>query len=228
VHYGAIPYALTHPGTHCDLLRAHTRGVLAESVACRHARFLGGEAGLLGGAGPQLPAWESALTAMFVHASFLHVFGNVLALAIFGPSVEDAMGRLRFAAFYLLGGLAALAAQLAAAPSSTAPVLGASGAVAAVLGGYLLLYPRARVLSLVFVVFIVTIVEVPAVLLLVLWFAEQLWLGLEGLAGASGVESSGAGVGVAWLAPIGGFAFGVLAVRLLVRRACAPRPLAPA
>jgi membrane associated rhomboid family serine protease len=158
----------------------------------------------------------TVLTSMFLHASFLHIFGNMLFLAIFGPTVEDTVGRGRYLGFYLLGGLVALAAQVAVEPSSTGPTLGASGAIAAVLGGYILLYPRARVLTLVFIIFFVTIVEVPVVLLLGFWFAEQLWLGLEGLTGAAGIGSSGQTV--AYFAHIGGFAFGLLAIRALVRR----------
>ena len=159
----------------------------------------------------------TVLTSMFLHASFLHIFGNMLFLAIFGPSVEDAMGRLRYSAFYLLGALVALGAQVAVNPSSSAPTLGASGAIAAVLGGYILLYPRARVITLVFIVFFVTIVELPAALLLGFWFAEQLWLGLEGLAGVGGE-------GVAYFAHIGGFAFGLLTIRLLATRRAQPTP----
>ncbi len=226
VHYGAIPYTLTHPGTHCDLVDVQTPTGLVETVGCQRARFTVGEPGLVGGPGPQLAAWEAAFTAMFLHASFLHIFGNMVFLAIFGPAVEDAMGRVRYPAFYLIGGLVALAAQVATAPSSTGPTLGASGAIAAVLGGYILLYPRARVLSLVFIVFFVTIIEVPAVFLLLFWFAEQVWLGLEGLAGAG----SG-GEGVAYFAHIGGFLFGLLTIRPLVKRrgrAGPPSTLAPA
>ncbi len=100
----------------------------------------------------------------------------MIFLAIFGPNVEDALGRARFTAFYLLGGLVALAAQVLVSPNSTAPTLGASGAIAAVLGGYIVLYPRARILSLVFIIFFVTIVELPAVFLLGFWFLEQLLL----------------------------------------------------
>jgi membrane associated rhomboid family serine protease len=213
VHYGAIPYELTHAGTHCELVEVQSAGGLAEAIGCKHGSFSAGEPGLIGGTGPQLPAWQTAFTAMFAHASFLHIFGNMLFLAIFGPAIEDATGRVRFAGFYLAGGLVALAAQVASAPSSTSPTLGASGAIAAVLGGYLLLYPRARVISLVFIVFLVTIVEVPAVFLLLFWFAEQVWLGLEGLASANA-----SGEGVAYFAHIGGFAFGLLTVRLLAKR----------
>lgn len=165
----------------------------------------------------------TALTSMFLHGSFLHVFGNMIFLAIFGPSVEDAMGRVRFLAFYLLGGLVALGAQTAVDPGSTVPTLGASGAIAAVLGGYVLLYPRARVLSLVFIVFFFTLIEVPAVFLLGFWFLEQLYFDLAGLAGAGGIRSSAEGI--AYFAHIGGFLFGLLVIRLFVRRDGAERPL---
>ena len=163
-------------------------------------------------------------TSLFLHASFLHVFGNMLFLAIFGPTVEDTVGRGRYLGFYLLGGLVALAAQVAVNPSSTGPTLGASGAIAAVLGGYILLYPRGRVLTLVFIIFFVTVIEIPAVLLLGFWFAEQLWLGLEGLAGVGGIGSSGQAV--AYFAHIGGFGFGLLVIRLLVRRRTRDQPRA--
>jgi membrane associated rhomboid family serine protease len=192
-----------------------TSGGVAESVACQ------GQPGVTGTPAPQPATWETVFTSMFLHGGFLHIFGNMLFLAIFGPTVEDAVGRVRYLGFYLLGGLVALAAQVAVDPSSTGPTLGASGAIAAVLGGYILLYPRARVLTLVFIIFFVTIIEVPAVFLLGFWFAEQLWLGLEGLTGVGGLGSSGEGV--AYFAHIGGFAFGLLAIRLLVRRR-APDP----
>jgi membrane associated rhomboid family serine protease len=166
----------------------------------------------------------TALTSMFLHASFLHIFGNMIFLAIFGPTVEDAMGRVRFLVFYLLGGLIALGAQVAAGPGLTGPTLGASGAIAAVLGGYILLYPRARVLALVFIVFFFTLVEVPAVFLLAFWFVEQLYFGLAGLASVGGTGSSSEGV--AYFAHIGGFAFGLLAIKLFVARR-ARGPAAP-
>jgi membrane associated rhomboid family serine protease len=166
----------------------------------------------------------TALTSMFLHASFLHVFGNMIFLAIFGPTVEDAMGRVRFLTFYLLGGLIALGAQVAADPGSTAPTLGASGAIAAVLGGYILLYPRARVIALVFIVFFFTLVEIPAVFLLGFWLVEQLYFSLAGLASVGGAGSSSEGV--AYFAHIGGFAFGLLAIKLFVARR-SPRATAP-
>jgi membrane associated rhomboid family serine protease len=206
VHYGAIPYELTHPGKHCELLTLHTSTGVGETIACQ------GQRGVTGTPGPQPATWETVFTSMFLHASFLHIFGNMIFLAIFGPTVEDAVGRVRFLAFYLLGGLVALGAQVAADPSASGPTLGASGAIAAVLGGYILLYPRARVLALVFIVFFFTLVEVPAVFLLGFWFLEQLYLGAAGLAG------TGSGEGVAYFAHIGGFAFGLLVIRLFVRR----------
>lgn len=206
VHYGAIPYELTHPGKHCDLVTTQTLEGTFNSVACQ------GIPGVTGSPGAQPATWETAFTSMFLHGSFLHIFGNMLFLAIFGPTVEDTMGRVRYTAFYLLGGLVALGAQVLVDPSSTAPTLGASGAIAAVLGGYLLLYPRARVLSLVFIVFFVTIIEVPAVFLLGFWFLEQLYFGAAGLA-----SPLGGGEGVAYFAHIGGFAFGLILVRLFAR-----------
>jgi membrane associated rhomboid family serine protease len=149
---------------------------------------------------------------MFLHGSFLHIFGNMLFLAIFGPTIEDAMGRVRFPVFYLLGGLVALGAQVLVDPNSTTPTLGASGAIAAVLGGYIVLYPRARILSVVLIVFFFTIVEVPALVLLGFWFVVQLWFGAAGLA-----SPVGSGEGVAYFAHVGGFAFGLLLIRLFVR-----------
>jgi membrane associated rhomboid family serine protease len=206
VHYGAIPYELTHPGKHCDLVTTQTLEGTFNSVACQ------GMPRVTGSPGAQPATWETAFTSMFLHGSFLHIFGNMLFLAIFGPTVEDTMGRVRYTAFYLLGGLVALGAQVLVGPNSTAPTLGASGAIAAVLGGYLLLYPRARVLSLVFIVFFVTIIEVPAVFLLGFWFLEQLYFGAAGLA-----SPLGGGEGVAYFAHIGGFAFGLILVRLFAR-----------
>jgi membrane associated rhomboid family serine protease len=175
------------------------------SVACQ------GMAGVVGSPPSQPATWETVFASMFMHGSFLHIFGNMLFLVIFGPNVEDATGRVRYLAFYLLGGIVALAAQVLVGPSSTAPTLGASGAIAAVLGGYLLLYPRARVLTLIFIVFFATVVELPAVLLLGLWFLEQLWFGASGLASPIGGEG-----GVAYFAHIGGFVFGLLLIKLFV------------
>jgi membrane associated rhomboid family serine protease len=207
VRYGAIPYELTHPGQHCDLVGASTAEGNLSAVVCQ------GMPGVRGSPEAQPATWTTVFTSMFLHGSFLHLFGNMLFLAIFGPTIEDALGRVRFAAFYLLGGIAALLAQVLVHPDSTAPTLGASGAIAAVLGGYLVLYPRARVLSLVFIVFFVTIVEVPAVALLGFWFLVQLYFGAAGL-----TSPAGGSEGVAYFAHIGGFAFGIVLVRLFLGR----------
>jgi membrane associated rhomboid family serine protease len=216
VHYGAIPYELTHAGRHCELVGVQSPEGLISTVACQ------GQPGVTGTTGAQPATWETVFTSMFLHGSFLHIFGNMLFLAIFGPTVEDRIGRLRFPAFYLLGGLVALASQVLADPNSAGPTLGASGAIAAVLGGYILLYPRARILSLVLIVFFVTIIEVPAFFLLGFWFLEQLYFGLAGLA-----SPLGGGEGVAYFAHIGGFAFGLLAIRMFARRR-EPEPAWPA
>jgi membrane associated rhomboid family serine protease len=151
----------------------------------------------------------TVFTAMFMHGSILHLGGNMLFLWIFGNNVEDSMGRVRFVFFYLLGGIAAAALQIAIGPGSEVPNLGASGAVAGVLGGYLLLFPRARVITVIFIVFFFTIVELPALLILGFWFVQQVLFGYFDL-NSAGDE----GGGVAYFAHIGGFAFGVLAIKL--------------
>jgi membrane associated rhomboid family serine protease len=145
---------------------------------------------------------------MFMHGGLLHLGGNMLFLWIFGNNVEDSMGPLKFIGFYLLGGLAATALQIVIDPSSTVPTVGASGAIAGVLGGYLILFPRARVVTLIFIVFFVTLVELPAIWILGFWFVQQLVFGWLDL-GAAGAEG-----GVAYFAHIGGFVFGLAAIKL--------------
>jgi membrane associated rhomboid family serine protease len=137
----------------------------------------------------------------------------MLFLWIFGNNVEDAMGPVKFLIFYLLGGVAALALQVVIDPSSQVPTLGASGAIAGVLGGYLLLFPRARVVTVIFIIFFFTILELPALLVLGFWFLQQALFGYFDLA-----QPSGQGGGVAYFAHIGGFVFGLAAVRLLASR----------
>ena len=215
VHYGAIPYELTHPGSECGLVTEQSAQGLVHGVACQ------GQAGVSGSPEPQPTTWETVATSMFLHGSFLHILGNMVFLAIFGPNVEDAMPRPLYLLFYVLAGLVALGAQVAVDPGSTGPTLGASGAIAGVLGGYILLYPRARVLTLVFIIFFVTIIELPALVLLGFWFLEQLFFGLAGLANPIGGE------GVAYFAHIGGFLFGLLAIRVLVRRRRSGTPPKP-
>ena len=195
VEYALIPYEVTHPGKHCDLV--------GDQVACE------GEPGVEGTADPQPATWMTLFFAMFMHGGLLHIAGNMLFLWIFGNNIEDSMGRGRFIAFYLLGGLAATAAQIAVDPSSTTPNLGASGAIAAVLGGYALLYPRARVVTLIFIILIITIVELPALLVLGLWFLLQL---------ADVTSQPIGGGGVAYFAHIGGFIFGLLFIRMFANK----------
>ena len=198
VKYSAIPYTLTHPGYHCGLVQAFGGAALA----CRHGAVPG-----------TLPTWETIFTAMFMHASIVHIGGNMLFLWIFGNNVEDSMGPVKFILFYLVGGVAALALQVAISPNAHVPTLGASGAIAAVLGGYILLYPRARVLALVFIVLFVTVIELPAWVMLGVWFAEQ-----AAFAATNLTTPAGGGGGVAYFAHIGGFAFGLLTIKLLATK----------
>jgi membrane associated rhomboid family serine protease len=155
----------------------------------------------------QAPFWITIFSSMFLHGSLLHLGGNMLFLWIFGNNIEDAMGRLTFVGFYLLGGLCALGLQVAFDTESVIPTVGASGAIAGVLGAYARLYPRARVVTLVFIIIIFTVVTLPALLVLGVWFLLQLLPAFSEPIGASGG-------GVAYFAHIGGFLFGVLAIRL--------------
>jgi membrane associated rhomboid family serine protease len=150
----------------------------------------------------------TVFTAMFMHGSIVHIAGNMLFLWIFGNNVEDSMGPVKFIGFYLLGGIAATAAQTLVSSGSEVPNIGASGAVAGVLGGYLLLFPRARVITVIFIIFFFTIIELPAMLFLVIWFAQQALFGYFNLINPEG------GGGVAYFAHIGGFVFGLAAIKL--------------
>jgi membrane associated rhomboid family serine protease len=199
VKYGAIPKALTHCFSDNEL-------IVGNRLLCTHT----------GG----MPTWETIFTAMFMHASLFHIAGNMLFLWIFGNNVEDAMGRIKYVLFYILGGIAALALQVAVGPNSVVPTLGASGAIAAVLGGYILLYPRARVLTLVFIILFFTVIELPALVVLAIWFIEQAVFAALNL-----TDPTGGGGGVAYFAHVGGFLFGLTTVKLLAtrRRQIAPR-----
>lgn len=157
---------------------------------------------------PQLhmvPGWASIFTSMFLHGGWMHLIGNMLYLWIFGNNVEDAMGHGRFLVFYLLCGLAAALTQSFMSPGSTVPMIGASGAIAGVLGAYLLLHPRANVRVLLVIFFYIRLLNVPAVIVLGLWFALQL---------LSGWNSSAEEGGVAFWAHIGGFVAGVMLIPL--------------
>ena len=150
------------------------------------------------------------VTSQFLHGSWLHLLGNMLYLWIFGNNVEDRFGRLGFLGFYLLGGALAGVSQVAIDPTSIVPTMGASGAIAATLGAYFVLFPRARVTSLVFLGFFYQLIDVPAVIVLGFWFVLQLIDGLTAL----GITESGGGV--AFFAHIGGFVVGALMARIVI------------
>jgi membrane associated rhomboid family serine protease len=195
VHYSFIPYELSHRDKECDAVGEGNE----TAVSCKPSSQ----------AESQPPVWVTIFTSMFMHGGVLHIAGNLLFLWIFGNNVEDAMGRLKFALFYLTGGVVAALAQFVIHTDAQVPTLGASGAIAAVLGGYALLYPRAKVVTLIFIVFFATIITLPALLVLGLWFALQvLDLSSQSLTGG----------GVAYMAHIGGFVFGLLTIKLLASR----------
>ena len=179
--YAAIPYEVTHPGK---------------------------QVGTQGCPPPTAPTWLTLFTSMFMHGGLLHLGGNMLFLWIFGNNVEDSMGPWKYIVFYLLAGLSATALQVATHPDGTVPSIGASGAIAGVLGGYLLLFPRARVITLVFIIFFVTIIQLPALWFLGIWFLQQLVFSYFEL------SSAGSGGGVAYFAHIGGFVFGLATIKL--------------
>ncbi|MBV8052994.1 MAG: rhomboid family intramembrane serine protease [Acidobacteriaceae bacterium] len=150
--------------------------------------------------------WVTILTAMFMHGSWSHIIGNMIFLWAFSPEIEDAMGPLRYLVFYLAGGLVAMLAQIVADPHSTVPNLGASGAIAAVMGGFLVTYPRDRIRAVLFIFIFVRMTFIPASLLIGFWFLTQLVH-----AGAVANVQTG---GVAYLAHVGGFIFGAVTARL--------------
>jgi membrane associated rhomboid family serine protease len=166
----------------------------------------------LAGDGPVCPygglRWGALFTSMFMHGSWMHLIGNMWFLWIFGNNIEDSMGHLRFLVFYLVCGLAAAGAHILIDPSSPNPMVGASGAISGIMGAYLVLYPQARVLTLV-VFFFIRIMYIPAWVMLGYWFA------LQALAGVSG---GGASEGVAVWAHVGGFAAGVILIKLFRHR----------
>ena len=202
--HGAIPYEVTHGRRAIDAL---SQGVTFESE-------LDTEFAALEQACPHKNVWLSILTSMFLHGSVAHIGFNMLFLWVFGNNVEDRFGRMRYVIFYLLCGIAAAYAQSYVFPSSAIPLVGASGAIAGVLGAYLLMFPRAPILTwLAFLVFVV--IPVPAWFLIGVWFLLQL---------SSGLGSVSSGTGVAYMAHVGGFLAGMLL--LLVFRRRRPEPVA--
>jgi membrane associated rhomboid family serine protease len=158
--------------------------------------------------------WLTPLTSMFLHGSWGHLLGNGLFLWVFGNNVEDSMGRGRFLGFYLLCGLCAAAAQVAVGPESAVPMVGASGAISGVLGGYLLLYPTVRVRVLFILLIFIRVFRIPAYLVLLWWIGYQVFLGLPQLMAVDPDVSSG----VAFWAHIGGFVAGLLLIKLFARK----------
>ena len=158
-----------------------------------------------------VPHYWTVLTSMFLHGSWFHILGNMWFLWIFGTNIEDAMGHARYLAFYLLSGVAAAAAQTFLSPHSVMPMIGASGAISGVMGAYLVLFPRVRVHTLVFLGIFITTIAVPAYLMLVWWFLLQLLGGLPALGGAADQG------GVAFFAHVGGFASGLVLVKAFLR-----------
>src|SRR5260370_2324476 len=158
--------------------------------------------------------WITILTAMFMHGSWSHIIGNMIFLGAFAPEIEDAMGWGRYLVFYLLGGMVAMLAQIAADPHSTVPNLGASGAIAAVMGAFIVTYPRDRIKSVLFIFLFGRITFIPAALLIGFWFLTQLF--------HAGTVAHTQTAGDAYLAHVGGFIFGAATARLFER----PRQIA--
>ena len=221
LEYGAIPYRITHTSVgDCSVgAVGEVQGQFEAGVVCPGTTDYR-EAVAIGQQNPdakpipinEAPWWVTLFTSMFMHGGFLHIAGNMLFLWVFGNNIEDRLGRAMFALFYVLAGLIAVYTQALIDPSSTAPTIGASGAIAGVLGAYALLFPRARVLTLIFIIFFVTLVEIPALILLALWFILQFVPALGQVA-----VGSGGGQGVAYFAHVGGFVFGLAVAAVLIR-----------
>ena len=190
-----------------------TTGIIVVNVIVFVMELMGGDAFVMKWS--EIPAditaghhWITIFTAMFMHAGWMHIIGNMVFLWAFGPEVEDSMGPLRYLAFYLLSGLAASLAQTVLLPHSTIPNLGASGAIAGVMGAFLVTYPQDKIRTLLVLGWFVDITAIPAVLLIGVWFLTQLFSQVGSVAD---VKTGG---GVAYAAHVGGFIFGAVTARL--------------
>ena len=183
--------------------------VLVERFGVVPAYLTSGDFGSRTGGG-SLGSFITPFTSMFMHGGFLHLAGNMWFLHIFGDNVEDVLGRVRYVIFYLLAGLGAALAQILVGPSSTMPMVGASGAISGVLAGYVMLFPRARVVTLVPIFIFLQFMELPAFLFIFVWFGIQV---LSGYVSLGAMDATGGGV--AWFAHIGGFVVGLALIRIL-------------
>jgi len=222
VEFGAIPFRILHPGEDCAVGVVPREGKRPRpEVVCEGTPDYEDAEDLADdGAAPLVPMdgavwWLTVFTSMFMHAGFLHLAGNMLFLWVFGNNVEDSMGRLRFLLFYLAAGIVAVYAEAILAPGSTLPTIGASGAVSGVLGGYILLYPRARILTMIIVIFFFTFIEIPALIMLGIWFVLQ---ALPAFGELATPDLGGQAGGIAYLAHVGGFIFGLATIKLLANR----------
>ena len=188
--FGAIPAEITGELTEMGVLGAAVGQDTGGAAICR-----------LGGL-----TWPALVSSMFLHGGWMHLIGNLWFLWIFGNNVEDSMGHGRFLLFYLLTGLVAAGAHVASAPGSTLPMVGASGAISAIMGAYLVLYPRARVHTLIIIIILFRIIPIPAWIFLLFWFLLQV--------ASSSLQLPGGGGGVAFWAHIGGFLAGLFLVKL--------------
>jgi membrane associated rhomboid family serine protease len=236
LEYGAIPYRITHPGESGDCAvgavgQPDPAGQFEAGVVCPGTPDYA-KAEQLNSDDPQAdlfipvdqaPWYVTLFTSMFMHGGILHIAGNMLFLWVFGNNIEDSMGRVKFTAFYLTAGLVAVYSQAALDVASTVPTIGASGAVAGVLGAYALLHPAARVLTLIFIIFFVTLVEIPALILLGIWFILQFLPAV----GQVATPEVGGGGGIAYFAHVGGFLFGLATIKLLAGRRRDPEPPLP-
>jgi membrane associated rhomboid family serine protease len=212
-----VPFELTNQTTLADG-GSVARRAIAESFGTGESQAAGLQE-FLQRTCPDKSWLMSTFVSMFLHGGWLHLAGNMLFLWVFGNNVEDRLGRITFVAFYVLGGLAATALQVAFDPSSAVPNVGASGAIAAILGSYLIMFPRARIHTLVIFLFI-TFLDLPAVVVLVGWFVLQLFSGV----GEMGRQLGG---GVAYWAHVGGFVFGWAVTWLFLRGRGRRRPAVP-